>query len=176
MSPITKNVLKILVVVFVCVPLCTATAQVHGTIKGKVTDAATNEGLVGVNVLIQGTYYGATTNIDGIFEIKNVGAGAYTVTFRLIGFKEVEHAGVVVKDGEATTVNTKLEESVLSLGQEVVIVGDKPMMDRAETQSVNSVSDKDIKVSGVQDIKDVVSQQVGVVTTDNEIHIRGGRS
>ena len=176
MSPIAKKILKLLVVAFVCAPMCTAVAQVRGTIKGKVSDVATNEGLVGVNVLIQGTYYGATTNIDGLFEIKNVGAGSYTVTFRLIGFKEVEHAGVVVKDGEVTIVNTKLEESVLSLGQEVVIVGDKPMMDRAETQSVNNVSDRDIKVSGVQDIKDVVSQQIGVVATDNEIHIRGGRS
>ena len=28
----------------------------------------------------------------------------------------------------------------------------------------------------MQDVKDVVSQQVGVVSADNEIHIRGGRS
>ena len=61
--------------------------------------------------------------------------GEYTLAFRLLGYKEVEHTGVVVKDGEATMVNTKLEETALSLGQEVVIVGEKPMMDPAETQS-----------------------------------------
>ena len=151
-------------------------AQNRGSIRGKVIDASNSEGLAGVNVLIKGTYYGATTDLDGKFEIKNVGDGEYTLEFRLLGYKEVEHTGVVVKDGEATTIDTKLEESALSLGQEVVIVGEKPMMDPAETQSTNTISAQNIKVSGVQEVKDVVSQQVGVVAADNEIHIRGGRS
>ncbi|HUI31407.1 MAG TPA: TonB-dependent receptor [Candidatus Acidoferrales bacterium] len=151
-------------------------AQQRGSIEGKVTDSATDEGLVGVNVLIEGTYYGASTDIDGKFEIKNVTAGQYTLVFRLLGYKEVQHTGVVVKDGEPTVVNTKLEETALSLGQEVVVVGQKPLMDPAETQSTRTISSQDIKVSAVQDVKDVVSQQVGVVAADNEIHIRGGRS
>jgi outer membrane receptor protein involved in Fe transport len=153
-----------------------AFAQQRGSIQGKVTDVATNEGLVGVNVMIKGTYYGATTDLDGKFEVKNVSAGEYTLSFRLLGYKEVEHTGVTVKEGQATTVNAKLEETALSLGQEVVVVGEKPLLDPAETQSTRTISDQDIKVSAVQDVKDVVSQQVGIVSSDNEIHIRGGRS
>lgn len=153
-----------------------SSAQQRGSIQGKVTDAATNEGLVGVNVMIKGTYYGASTNLDGMFEIKNVAPGEYTLSFRLLGYKEVEHTGVVVTEGQGTTVDTKLQESALTLGQEIVVVGEKPMMDPAETQSTNTISEQDIKVSAVQDVKDVVSQQVGIVSSDNEIHIRGGRS
>jgi outer membrane receptor protein involved in Fe transport len=153
-----------------------AFAQQRGSIQGNVTDAATNEGLVGVNVLIKGTYYGATTDMDGKFEVKNVSPGQYTLSFRLLGYKEVEHTGVTVKEGQATTVNAKLEETALSLGQEVVVVGEKPMMDPAETQSTRTISEKDIQVSAVQNVKDVVAQQVGIVASDNEIHIRGGRS
>ncbi len=151
-------------------------AQQRGSIQGKVTDKATSEGLAGVNVLIKGTYYGATTDIDGKFSIRNVSSGAYTISFSLIGYKEVEQTGVVVKDGEATTLNASLEETALSLGQEVVIVGKKPMMDIAETQSTNTISSDEIKISAVQDVKEVVAQQVGVVASDNEIHIRGSRS
>ncbi|MFZ1081927.1 MAG: TonB-dependent receptor [Candidatus Kryptoniota bacterium] len=171
-----KKAFKFFVVIGFSLCFSSALAQQRGSMQGNVTDAATNEGLAGVNVLIKGTYYGTTTSIDGRFEIKNVAVGEYTLTFRLLGYKEVEHTGVVVRDGEATTVNTKLEETALSLGQEVVIVGEKPMMDPAETQSANTISAQDIKVSEVQDVKDVVSQQVGVVSADNEIHIRGGRS
>lgn len=157
-------------------PFSDTFAQQRGSVRGKVTDAATNEGLVGVNVMIKGTYYGAATDLDGKFEIKNVAAGEYTLSIRLLGYKEVEHTGVVVKEGEPTTVNTKLEETALSLGQEVVVVGEKPLMDPAETQSTRTISEQDMKVSAVQDVKDVVSQQVGIIAVDNEIHIRGGRS
>ncbi len=150
--------------------------QQRGSIKGKVSDAATKEGLVGVNVLVKGTYYGATTGMTGDYEIKNVSSGTYTVTFRLLGYKEVEQTGVRVNDGQATQIDVRLEETALSLGQEVVVVGEKPMMDVAETQSTRSISSEDIRVSAVENVKEVVSQQVGVVAEDNEIHIRGGRS
>ncbi len=151
-------------------------AQQKGVIQGKVTDSVTKDGLVGVNVLIKGTYYGATTDIDGNFEIKNVSAGIYTVIFRLIGYKEVEHTDVKVAEGNATTINVNLEETALSLGQEVVVVGHKPIMDVAETQSAKTISSEEIRISAVENVKEVVSQQVGVVASDNEIHIRGGRS
>ncbi len=150
--------------------------QEKGTISGKVTDAATNEGLVGVNVLIKGTYYGATTDLDGNFEIKNVSPGTYTLSFRLLGYKVVEQTGFEVTAGSTAVVNMKLQETALSLGQEVVVVGEKPMMDVAETQSVKTISSEDIRRAAVENVKDVVAQQVGVVASDNEIHIRGGRS
>lgn len=171
-----RNQIALILACCLLLLLSSAFAQQRGSIQGRVTDATTNEALIGVNVLIKGTYYGATTDMDGKFVIQNVMPGQYTLNFRLIGHKEMEYTGVVVKDGQATIVNTKLEETALTLGQEVVVVGQKPMMDPAETQSAKTISSQDIKVSAVQDVKDVVSQQVGVVAADNEIHIRGGRS
>lgn len=153
-----------------------AFAQQRGGIHGKVTDTATKEGLVGVNVLIKGTYYGATTGMDGSYEIKSVSPGIYTLSFRLLGYKEVEHTNVRVGEGETVAVNATLEETALSLGQEVVVIGEKPMMDVAETQSTRTISSNEIRISAVENVKEVVSQQVGVVASDNEIHIRGGRS
>ena len=52
-----------------------AFAQERGSMRGKVIDSATKEGLVGVNVIIKGTYYGATTDLEGNYEIKNVSHG-----------------------------------------------------------------------------------------------------
>ncbi len=167
---------RIAAVFLLCLISVPLFGQEKATIAGKVTDAATNEGLVGVNVMIKGTYYGATTDLDGNFEIKNVTAGTYSLTFRLLGYKEVERTGLTVSAGQTATVNMQLQETALSLGQEVVVVGEKPLMDVAETQSTKTITSEDIRKAAVENVKDVVAQQVGVVESDNEIHIRGGRS
>jgi len=153
-----------------------AQGSTKGSIEGIVSDARTGEGLPNVTVLVKGTYYGAATDLDGKYHIVNVNPGEYTLTFSIIGYKTVEYTGVKVKAGEKTSINVKMEETVLSLGQEVVIIGEKPLFDIQETQSRRAVTREDIAISTVENVRDVVTQQVGVVQSDNEVHIRGGRS
>jgi outer membrane receptor protein involved in Fe transport len=69
-----------------------------------------------------------------------------------------------------------MEESALTLDKDVVIVGDRPLVDVEETQSKKTLSRDDIEMAAVENISDLVTQQAGVVKTDNEIHIRGGRA
>ncbi len=150
--------------------------QEKGTIKGQVKDAKTKEGLPVVNVKVKGTYYGAVTDMDGNFVIANVSPGSYTVEFTLLGYTAVQVTDVRVQAGATTELNQSLSETVLSLGQEVVVVGEKPLMNVEETSSKRAVSADDIKATAVVNVKDVVGQQVGVVEADNEVHIRGGRA
>lgn len=155
-----------------------ALAQVsaHGTIKGKVVDAKNGEALPSANVTVKGTYYGAVSGIDGTFTITGINPGTYTIDISLLGYKTVEYTAFEVKGGETAGLDVKMEETVLSLGQEVVIIGEKPLFNIEETQSTRSVSSEDIKAAAVENIQDVVSMQAGVVQSDNEIHIRGGRT
>jgi outer membrane receptor protein involved in Fe transport len=153
-----------------------AQKSTKGTIKGKVVDARTSEGLPSVNVTVKGTYYGAVTDFDGNFTVVGVNPGTYTVEVSLLGYKTVQYTGFKIIQGETSPLNVKLEETVLSLGQEIVIIGEKPLFNIEETQSTRSITSEDIKVSGVQNVKDVISMQTGVVQSDNEIHIRGGRT
>jgi outer membrane receptor for ferrienterochelin and colicin len=73
-------------------------------------------------------------------------------------------------------LDVKLEESVLTLDQDVVVIGSKPLLDVEETQSKRTISREDIENAIVENIGDVVVQQAGVIKSDNAIHIRGGRS
>src|SRR3990172_742202 len=93
----------------------------------------------------------------------------------LLGYKSVQYSGIKVVAGETVTLNVKMSESVLSLGQEVVIIGEKRLFDVEETSSKKTVRGQDLTVAAVQNIKDVVGLQTGVVQSDNEIHIRGSR-
>ncbi|GJQ62636.1 MAG: hypothetical protein SCALA702_16890 [Melioribacteraceae bacterium] len=147
-----------------------------GKVEGVVTDAATGQPLPGVNILLKGTYYGAASDFDGKYSILNITEGTYTIEASLIGFKTMQFTGIVIQANKTTSLDVVLEETVLTMEQDVVIVGDKPLIDVEETQSRTSITREDIEIAVVENISDVVSQQAGVVKSDNAIHIRGGRS
>ena len=62
------------------------TAKQQGTIEGIVLDAETKTPLIGTNVMVVGTVFGAATGLDGRFVIRNVPAGNYVLQFDFIGY------------------------------------------------------------------------------------------
>ena len=147
-----------------------------GTIRGKVTDKNTGDPLPAVNVAIPGTYYGAATDFDGNYIIDGMRPGTYTVEVSMIGFQRQQHTGIRVSAGETVVLNVQLEETVLTLDQEVVVIGERPLVDIEETASRRIISQRDIEVAVVENVRDIIVQQAGVVQQDDGIHIRGGRS
>ncbi len=171
-----KNLPFLLLILYVFSAMSLLYAQTKGSITGRITDKETGEGLPGVHVLIKGTYYGAATSIDGAYTIANINPGVYTIEVSMLGYKQVQNTGVKVTAGAATALNFKLESTVLALGQEVVVIGEKPLFDLEETSSRRSVSSAEIENQIVENVQDIVAAQVGAVQNDNEIHIRGGRA
>jgi outer membrane receptor protein involved in Fe transport len=160
--------------------LLTFCVTVHGkdkaAIRGLIVDKTNDEPLAGVNVIIKGTYYGASSDREGFYIIPEVEPGEYTIEVSYISYKVIQKTGVKIKSGEDLTLNFELEPSILALGQEIVIVGEKPLLDIEETSTIRNISEEDIENRIVENLTDIVSQQVGVVEQDDEIHIRGGRS
>ncbi len=158
------------------VPSLPAQGTEAGRIVGQIVDAKSGEGLPGANVIVKGTYYGGSSDIDGNVGIERVKAGVYTLEVSLLGYKVVQYTGVVVEAGKTYTFRARLEETILAVGQEVVVVGERPLFDIEETASRRSIEQKDIQAAAVQSVQAIVSMQPGVVMADNEIHIRGGRA
>jgi len=148
-------------------------AQTKGQITGKITDEETKEPLPGVNVMIKGTYYGAATDLQGNYTIRSMNPGQYTMEISMIGYKKTQNTGVRVLADQTTKVDVELEVSVLAFGEEVVIIGERPLFDIEETASRRSISSSEIQAEVVESVQDIVSNQVGVVRSDGEIHIRG---
>ena len=152
-------------------------AQDKGRLAGKVTDKSNNDvPLPGVNLLIDGTYYGAATDFDGNYIIENISSGTYNISVSFIGYKAMKFTEIVVKANSTTNLNVELEETSLTIEQDVIVVGEKPLLDVEETQSKTTIGREDIENAVIENILDVVSQQAGVVKSDNAIHIRGGRA
>lgn len=146
------------------------------TIEGSIIDKKTMEPLAGVNIMVLGTYLGTSSDLDGRYVIRNVNPGEYTLEIRYIGYKVVQKTGVKVEAGKAVTLNFELEQTALALGQEIVVIGEKPLLQINETGTVRTVNKDDIANKPIQNVQDIISQQVGVSHQDNEIHIRGSRS
>ena len=149
--------------------------QEKGIISGTVTDHKSGELLAGVNVMVKGTYYGDATDINGNYIIESINKGTYDIEASIIGYKVVLQTRIRVEYGQKTTVNFSMEETVLTIGEEVVVIGSKPLFDVDETASVIRVTSDDIANKTVNSVEDILAEQVGVTKQDNEIHIRGGR-
>jgi len=167
------NYLKYLFVTLIFA--CSLFAKEPGNIAGKITDKRSGESIPGVNIIVKGTYYGTAADGQGSFNIRNISAGVYDISISMMGYKQVILAGIVVKENETTTLNLELEETVLAAGEEVIVVGEKPILDVDNTSSSVEFSSEDISGKVAESISDIISDEVGVVESDNEIHIRGGR-
>ena len=150
--------------------------QNNGKLAGKIVDASNNEPLIGVNIILKGTYYGAATDVNGNFSIGNIVPGNYDIKISFIGYKTEEYTGFKIEAGKTVELNVKMSPSTLTLDKDVVVVGSKPLLDVEETQSKKTISAEDIQNAVVENVSDVVAQQAGIVHSDNEIHIRGGRT
>lgn len=92
------------------------TIRQESKVTGTVFDAATGEPLPGVNILIEGTLQGVTTDVDGKYSIEVPGSAAVLV-FSYVGYmtQKVNVTG-------PTVIDIKLAADYTTL-QEVVVVG-----------------------------------------------------
>ncbi|MDG2266404.1 MAG: TonB-dependent receptor, partial [Candidatus Marinimicrobia bacterium] len=147
----------------------------YGQLNGRITSSTTSEGLAGVNVMVKGTYYGSATDADGYYSISQINPGTYDIEASIIGYKIVLHTGINIEIGQTVTLDFTMEETVLTIGEEVIVMGKKPLFDVDETSSMTRVTSDDIANKVVSSVEDILAEQVGVTKQDNEIHIRGGR-
>ena len=147
------------------------------TLTGEVTDAETGEPLPGVTIVVQGTARGTITDVDGQFSIE-VEPGQ-TLGFSFIGYTPQE---IVI--GEEDVLNVKLQQSVESL-EEVVVIGYGQVKKEDATGSVEAISTEDFNPGAITSPQELVSGKIaGVqITTGGgspgegaTIRIRGGSS
>ena len=151
-------------------------AQSTGKIMGVVKDKDTGEPLPGVNVIIQDTYLGATTNIDGYYVILNVPVGAFNVEASYVGYTKAIFKNIRVSAGQTTEQNFDLKSTTLELGEAVVVTAERPLVEKHVTQSVAKVNSEQLEELPVRGITAVLALQPSVVVQDGDIHIRGGRA
>ncbi|MCF8276139.1 MAG: TonB-dependent receptor [Flavobacteriales bacterium] len=141
------------------------------TLKGKITDNANGETLIGVNIFNQDNV-GTSTDIDGNFSLQ-LKPGQQNITFKFIGYETLKKS-FVFKEGETIEFNTKLaiESTTLDL---VVITGSQYEKKLSEEMvSVDVVQPYLVENTASPDLKAAVGKVPGVTILDGQASIRGG--
>ncbi|TXC78916.1 TonB-dependent receptor [Luteibaculum oceani] len=164
-----------------CVTAVTTVAVGQSAIRGTVIDDATGETLIGVAVIIEGTTKGASTDLDGNFEIK-AEPGTYNLKASFISFAPVTVKDVIVKEGEVTALGTiRLGASAEQL-KEVVVTAKAVKnteaalltMKKKSTKVIDGISAASFKKIGDSDAASAMSRVTGVsVQGGKYVYVRG---
>jgi len=142
---------------FCCFSLTTIFAQQTTEVRGRVTDE-NKQPLIGVDVVLEGTSIGVSTNDKGFYELRNVPVGKQTIVFSYLGFQTLKIRTDVAPNpsGTHTHLDVQLSEELTAL-QEVEVIG------RKESSYKNSNSFIGTKTASA--LKEV-PQSVGYVTKE----------
>jgi TonB-dependent receptor len=108
-----------------------------GELKGLVADQLTKEALIGANIILKGTSYGTTTDINGVYDFrKQIPEGEYIVQCSYIGYLTKE-LPVVIKNDDVVLIDFALEFDAV-MGAEIVITAQMKGQVAAINQQLNS--------------------------------------
>lgn len=148
------------------------------TITGKVTDER-GEAIPGVNILVQGSTRGTTTDVGGAYAIEINEEENPVLVFSYVGYVSEE---IIV--GSKSVIDVNMSPDLASL-QEVVVVGYGTVKKADLTGSVSQISPKDFKDQPVTRVSDAIQGRMAGVQVQNnsgepggsiKIRIRGANS
>lgn len=156
----------------------TAYAQ-DNNVKGFVYEKATGEPMMFCNVYLKGTTYGASTDINGFFNITKIQDGDYLILVTNLGYDTISEK-LSLRNNQVINKKYYLEESSVVLSA-VNITADK-IEARTETKtSVVNVTPKVITriptMGGQADLAQYLQVIPGVIFTGDQggqLYIRGG--
>ncbi len=144
----------------------------YGTLAGKVTDSNTGIPLPGANIILVQTVMGASSDLDGNFEVDNIPAGKYEVKATMMGYKNMTVA-VTITSGEKTVINFKLEETAIESPAIVVTASKKAQSFQDVPNSISIISLKEIERRNKPYIDEVMEYIPGVNMMRGDVNIRG---
>lgn len=157
--------------------ISTAFAQEKFTLSGTISDAASNETLIGASVYIPELETGTTTNEYGFYSI-SVPAGTYKVLVSYVSFGTIEET---VTLNSNIRKNYSMESNSQVLNEVVINENAKRAEIRRPEMSVNKLSVEEIKkmpvVMGEVDVLKSIMQLPGVTNAGegaSGFNVRGG--
>jgi len=171
-----KVIMKIEKIVLLLIILDFAIAGTTGKLVGRITDARSNEPLVGCTIMVEDTDVGTATDGEGEYLLMNLAPGSYRIRAMMIGYQTKTVTDVIINIDKTTHQNFKLNIQALE-GAEVTVNAAAKVIQFDVTNSEARISSKQLDIMPVTDVSDVIKLQGGVTQdAGGGIHIRGGRT
>ncbi len=156
-----------------------ASAQQEGSVRGFVYDKNTGEPLMFVNIVVKNTKKGASTDVNGFFNITNIPAGKQVLVFQYMGYESKE-VPVIINPNSITNKKVYLVSSSIKL-KTVKVSAERQEMKTEVKASVIKIAPKQLKelptIGATPDLAQYLQVLPGVVFTGDQggqLYIRGG--
>jgi len=164
-------------VTFLIISLLFFGAQTHaaerGIIAGQVTKAQTDEKLPGVNIQIEGTMLGASSDVNGNFIIYNVPPGIYTIRATMVGHLTGRVKAIQVLVNKRVEITFELEETVINFDPLIVSANKMEKNLDSTPNSVSIISAPEIQRRHAFRVDQVLETIPGVNFVRDQVNIRG---
>ena len=152
--------------------------DITGDIYGRIFDFTTKQPIPFANVLVLETNFGAATNNEGFFNIKNLPVKTYQIRASVIGYVTQIKTDIVVQTGKPTEVNFELVPQAIEI-EGVTVTSDYFGNNPLEVNSIRNFSYEELRRSpgGFEDVIRALSVLPGVAQADagrNDLIVRGG--
>jgi CarboxypepD_reg-like domain/TonB-dependent Receptor Plug Domain len=150
----------------------------NGTIKGRVIDSKTNQGVPFASIAIWETTTGVFADEDGNFTFSGLKPGFIVLRASCTGFKPYVSEGIMVTNSKTVNTDILLEESELNIGE--VVIKASPFRKTAESPvsaRIIGIDEIERNPGGNRDISKVIESFPGVASTPafrNDVIVRGG--
>lgn len=135
-------------------------------IVGHVIDKATGEHLSFINIYLQGTTIGTTTDATGHFYLKNLPEGEFVLIMKALGYQTQERQ-VKLKQGKTLEINFVAVEDAVSLDGVVVSANRNETTRRMAPSLVNVLDSKTFETTHATSLADGLNFQPGVRVENN---------
>jgi len=149
-------------------PIHVPTSRTEISVSGRVTDATTQEPLIGSTVVLKGTGQGTTTDLDGNYSI-TVPDGNATLVFEFVGYEKQE-----ILVGTQTRIDVSMKSSALELSQ-VLVVGYGSTTKKEMTGSAKSIKNDDFNRGIINSPEQLLQGKVSGVNVTSATGEPGGR-
>lgn len=159
----------------------TLSAQMPGSIHGKIFNAGDKQGLPGatVTVSVKGSLLGTITDLNGNFILKPVPAGLYEVEIRFTGFQSQIVQGIRVNPGEIFFLEKINLKEGIELGKteifgtrEDLILIDDPTKLRVSGKTLKSLPEN----RNIPSMLASISSSFYVSDDGKQVNVRGSRN
>lgn len=153
----------------------------NGILTGTIFDPEAGETVIGANVIIEELTIGAATDFDGMYIIRNIPPGKYTIKITSIGLETQVHKDVLINSGEKKELSISMSAATTLLNEVTVVEQRRTNTEVAVLQEIKSakqvvsgVSKQQITKSQDGNAAQVMQRVPGVTIVENRfVMIRG---
>jgi TonB-dependent receptor len=162
---------------------CFVFAQNSGSIVGKITDKDDdNNSLPFATILLKGTTTGTTSDVDGLYALRNIAPGTYTLVFSFVGYETVEINTINVVSNKVTEVNVPMGTNADALDEVVIKTTRKKesvvalLLEQKNASTIKqSIGAEELSQKGVSDAAGAVTKISGISRQEggSNVYVRG---